>query len=56
MGVQLSYDLPWRTRLTIGANNLANVSPPVTGASDGYSESVGYFLPRFLYVEVTKKF
>jgi iron complex outermembrane receptor protein len=56
MGAQLSYELPWRTRLTVGVNNLDNVPPPLTGSSDGYAESTAYVLPRFIYVEVTKKF
>jgi iron complex outermembrane receptor protein len=55
-GVQLSYDLPYATKLTIGANNVFDRDPPRTASSTGYAEQTSYFLPRFLYLDVTKKF
>ena len=56
VGLQLSYELPYATRVTLGANNLFDRDPPRTAASTGYAEQTSYFLPRFLYVDVTKKF
>ncbi len=55
-GLQLSHDLPAATKLTLGVNNLFDRNPPLTAASTGYAESTNYFLPRFLYVDITKKF
>ena len=55
-GVQLSYDLPYATKVTLGANNVFDRNPPLTASSTGYAEQTSYFLPRFLYVDVTKKF
>ena len=55
-GLQLSYDLPYATKLTVGANNLFDKNPPLTASTTGYAEQTNYFLPRFLYMEVTKKF
>ena len=55
-GLQLSYDLPQATRLTLGVNNLFDRDPPVTSWSTGYAEQTSYFLPRFVYVDITKKF
>ena len=42
--------------VTIGANNLFDRNPPRTASSTGYAEQTAYFLPRFLYLEITKKF
>jgi outer membrane receptor protein involved in Fe transport len=55
-GLQLSYELAQATRVTLGANNLFDRDPPRTASSTGYAEQTSYFLPRFLYVDVTKKF
>jgi outer membrane receptor protein involved in Fe transport len=55
-GVQLSYDLPYATKVTFGANNIFDRNPPLTASSTGYGESTSSFLPRFLYLDVTKKF
>lgn len=55
-GLQVSYELPRQTRVTLGANNLFDRNPPLTASSTGYAEQTSFFLPRFLYVEVTKKF
>ena len=55
-GLQVSYDLPAATKVTLGANNLFDKNPPRTASSTGYAEQTAYFLPRFLYVEITKKF
>ena len=55
-GLQLSYDLPYATKVTIGANNLFDKNPPRTASSTGYAEATSYFLPRFLYLDITKKF
>ena len=55
-GLQLSHDLPCATRVTLGANNLFDRNPPRTASSTGYAEQTSYFLPRFLYVDITKKF
>jgi len=49
-GLQPSYDLLLVSKVTLGANNLFDRAPLRTASS------TGYFLPRFLYVEVTKKF
>jgi outer membrane receptor protein involved in Fe transport len=56
LGLQLSYRLPANTKVTLGVDNLANKTPPTTGSSTGYAESTSFFLPRFAYVAVTKKF
>lgn len=55
-GLQLSYDFPQATRVTIGVNNLFDRDPPLTSWSTGYAEQTSYFLPRFIYLDVTKKF
>lgn len=55
-GLQLSYDLPYATKVTLGANNLFDKNPPRTASSTGYAEQTAYFLPRFLYLDITKKF
>jgi outer membrane receptor protein involved in Fe transport len=55
-GLQVSYDLPYATKVTIGANNLFDRNPPRTASSTGYAEQTAYFLPRFLYLDITKKF
>ena len=55
-GLQVSYDLPYATKVTIGANNLFDKNPPRTASSTGYAEQTAYFLPRFLYLDITKKF
>ena len=55
-GVQLSYDLPYATKVTLGANNVFDKNPPLTASSTGYGESTNSFLPRFIYLDVTKKF
>ena len=55
-GLQVSYDLPSATKVTLGANNLFDKNPPRTASSTGYAEQTAYFLPRFLYVDITKKF
>jgi iron complex outermembrane receptor protein len=55
-GLQLSYDLPYATKVTLGANNLFDKNPPLTASTTGYAEQTSFFLPRFLYLEVTKKF
>ena len=55
-GLQLSYDLPSATKVTLGANNLFDRNPPLTASTTGYAEATSFFLPRFLYVDITKKF
>ena len=55
-GMQLSYDFPYATKVTLGANNVFGKNPPLTASSTGYAEQTSYFLPRFLYLDVTKKF
>jgi iron complex outermembrane recepter protein len=55
-GLQVSYEFPLATRVTLGANNLFDRNPPLTASSTGYAEATNYFLPRFLYIDVTKKF
>ncbi len=55
-GLQLSYELPYATKITLGANNVFDKNPPRTASSTGYGESTSSFLPRFLYLDVTKKF
>ncbi len=55
-GLQLSYDFPQATRVTLGVNNLFDRNPPFTSWSTGYAEQTSYFLPRFMYLDVTKKF
>jgi outer membrane receptor protein involved in Fe transport len=37
-------------------NNLFDKAPPLTAGSTGYAERTSYFLPRFVYLDVTKKF
>jgi len=55
-GLQLSYDFPKESKVTLGVNNLFDRNPPPTAASSGYAESTGYFLPRFVYIDITKRF
>jgi iron complex outermembrane receptor protein len=55
-GLQLSYDLPQKTTVTLGANNLFDKNPPLTASTTGYAEATSFFLPRFLYIDITKKF
>jgi outer membrane receptor protein involved in Fe transport len=55
-GLQLSYEFAAATRVTFGVNNLFDRNPPLTASSTGYAEATSYFLPRFLYLDVTKKF
>ncbi|MEO7598895.1 MAG: TonB-dependent receptor [Opitutus sp.] len=55
-GLQVSYDLASATRVTVGVNNLFDRNPPMTASSTGYAEATSYFLPRFVYLDVTKKF
>jgi len=55
-GLQISYDLAAATKVTLGANNVFNKNPPLTASTTGYAEQTNFFLPRFLYMEVTKKF
>ncbi len=55
-GVQLSHELPYQSKITLGANNVFDKNPPLTASTTGYAEATSFFLPRFLYVEVTKKF
>jgi len=55
-GLQLSYDLPAATKITLGVNNLFDRDPPRTAATTGYAEQTSYFLPRFVYLDITKKF
>jgi len=54
--VQVGYALPWNVRATIGANNVFDRPAPATSFSTGYAERASSFLPRFLYVELAKKF
>lgn len=55
-GLQLSYDFPYATKVTLGASNVLDREPPRTAGSTGYAERTSYFLPQFLYLDVTKKF
>ena len=55
-GLQLSYDLPSATKVTLGVNNVFDRNPPLTASTTGYAEATNYFLPRFLYLDITKKF
>ena len=55
-GLQVSYDLPSATKVTLGANNVFDRNPPLTASSTGYAEQTSQFLPRFLYVDITRKF
>lgn len=55
-GLQVSYDLPKETKLTLGVNNVFDRNPPLTASSTGYAEQTSYFLPRFVYLDVTKHF
>jgi iron complex outermembrane receptor protein len=55
-GTQVSYAFPWDTKVTLGVNNLFDKAPPLTAGSTGYAERTSYFLPRFVYLDVTKKF
>lgn len=55
-GAQVSYAFLWDTKVTLGVNNLFDKAPPLTAGSTGYAERTSYFLPRFAYLDVTKKF
>ena len=55
-GLQLSYDVLKATKVTVGANNLFDRTPPLTAGSTGYAEQTSRFLPRFLNVDITRKF
>lgn len=54
--VQFGHALPWGLRATVGVNNLFNRKAPATSFSTGYAERTSHFLPRFAYLELTKKF
>ena len=54
--VQFGYALPWGLRATVGVNNVLNRKAPATTFSTGYAERASNFLPRFAYLELTKKF
>ena len=54
--VQFGYALPWDLKAKVGVNNVFDELPPATSFSTGYAERVNNFLPRFAYVELTKKF
>ncbi|MBL9199138.1 MAG: TonB-dependent receptor [Opitutaceae bacterium] len=54
--VQFGHALPWGLRATVGVNNVLNRKAPATSFSTGYAERASNFLPRFAYLEVTKKF
>ncbi len=54
--VQFGHALPWGLRATVGVNNVFDRNPPATTFSTGYAERVNNFLPRFAYLELTKKF
>jgi outer membrane receptor protein involved in Fe transport len=55
-GLQLSYEVAKATKVTVGANNLFDRAPPLTAGSTGYAEQTSRFLPRFIYVDITRKF
>jgi iron complex outermembrane receptor protein len=55
-GMQLSYDFPRDMKVTLGVNNLFDDEPPATSGSTGYAERTSYYLPRFIYIDTTKKF
>ena len=54
--VQFGYALPWNLAAKIGVNNVFDQLPPATSFSTGYAERVNNFLPRYAYLELTKKF
>lgn len=57
--MQASYQLPWRTKLTVGVNNVLDVDPPLSAfysSSSGYLTSLYDPTGRFVYFNVTKKF
>ncbi|MEO6244584.1 MAG: TonB-dependent receptor, partial [Opitutaceae bacterium] len=54
--VQFGHALPWGMRATVGVNNVFDRKPPATSFSTGYAERASNFLPRFAYLELTKKF
>ncbi len=54
--VQVGYQLPWNTRVTVGVNNVFDRLPPATTFSTGYAERVNNFLPRYAYLSLTKTF
>jgi outer membrane receptor protein involved in Fe transport len=55
-GMQLSYDFPRDMKVTLGVSNLFDDEPPATSGSTGYAERTSYYLPRFIYIDTTKKF
>jgi len=55
-GLQASYHFPYMTKVTLGVNNLFDKKPPLTGSSTGYAERTSYYLPRFIYLDATKRF
>ncbi|MCX6956036.1 MAG: TonB-dependent receptor [Verrucomicrobia bacterium] len=55
-GLQISEDMGNGLKVTVGANNLFDKNPPLTASTTGYAEQTSYFLPRFLYLDITKKF
>jgi iron complex outermembrane receptor protein len=54
--VQVGCALPWNLRATLGANNVLDHKAPATSFSTGYAERASNFLPRFVYLELAKKF
>jgi iron complex outermembrane receptor protein len=54
--VQFGHALPWGLRATVGVNNVLDRKAPATSFSTGYAERASNFLPRFAYLELTKKF
>jgi outer membrane receptor protein involved in Fe transport len=57
----VSVDLPWRTRVTLGCNNLLDADPPRNGkAIPSYGFDIATYpawsLGRFVYVRVKKEF
>jgi iron complex outermembrane receptor protein len=55
-GFQASYNFPYMTKVTLGVNNLFDRKPPLTSSSTGYAERTSYYLPRFIYLDATKRF
>ncbi|MDP3069779.1 MAG: TonB-dependent receptor [Opitutaceae bacterium] len=54
--VQIGHALPWGLRANVGVNNVFDRKAPATSFSTGYAERASNFLPRFAYLELTKKF
>jgi outer membrane receptor protein involved in Fe transport len=55
-GLQGSYDFQSDLKVTLGVNNLFDDEPPLTSGSTAYAERTSYYLPRFIYLDATKKF